>query len=118
MPDDNRLCRDSPEGLNPVLEAIRREQRGGSEKQRSEVWCLADNAPSCVYSKDLGRESVSCEATVEMVLSSPGGTLVREVEAVSAPGMTNQIVDSAESVKRTTELTAEQRMKTLTYSGG
>jgi hypothetical protein len=53
-----------------------------------------------------------------MVLSSPGGALVSEVEAVSAPGMTNQIVDSAESVKRTTEITAEQRMKTLTYSGG
>jgi hypothetical protein len=43
---------------------------------------------------------------VESVLSAPSRTLVGEIEAVSAPGMTDEIVDSAEPVKRAAELTA------------
>ena len=107
------MPRKARKSLRPVLRSNRRAQHWGSEKQRSEVWCLADNAPSCVYSKDLGRESASCETTVKMVLSAPGRTLVGEIEAVSVPGMSNEIVDSAEPVERAAELTAEQRMKTL-----
>ena len=55
---------------------------------------------------------------METVLSAPCRTFVGEVEAVSAPGMTDEIVDRTKSVKRATELTAEQGMKALTYSGG
>lgn len=53
-----------------------------------------------------------------MVLSAPGRTFVGEIEAITAPGMSNEIVDGAEPVKRATEFTAQQRMKTFFNSRG
>ena len=50
---------------------------------------------------------------MKVVLSAPGRTLVGEIEAESTPGMSNEIVDSAEPVERATEFTAEERMKTF-----
>ena len=53
---------------------------------------------------------------METVLNTPCRALINEIKAVPAPGMTYQIVNCTEAVKRSTKLTAEQGMKTL--SGG
>jgi hypothetical protein len=52
---------------------------------------------------------------VELVLSPPGSALVRKIEPVSAPGVTYEVVNGAEPVKRAAELTAEQRMETISH---
>jgi hypothetical protein len=95
-----------------------RVQSRGSEKQRSEVWCLAANVPGCVDSIEFSREGASCEATVQTVLRAPGRTFVSEVKAVSASGMTEKVVDRSKPVKCATELAIEKRMKALPNGDG
>ena len=90
----------------------------GSEQQGSEVWRLADNAARGVHSIEFGRKSEPCHATVQAILSAPGRALVLEIETVSTPGMTDEVMDGAKPVKRATQLTVEERMKTLPSDGG
>jgi hypothetical protein len=89
-----------------------------SEKQCSEVRRLADNVSSCVHPIDLGREGASCQTTVKTVLDAPRRTFVGKVEAESAPGMTEEVVDRSKPVERATELTIEERMKALANDDG
>ena len=50
---------------------------------------------------------------MQAVLSPPGSALVVETETISAPGMSDKVMNGAESIEGATELTTEQRMKTL-----
>ncbi len=90
----------------------------GHEEQCSEIGRLPDDGSRGVHSIELGGESEPCETTVEAVLSAPGRALVIEIEPVSAPGMTDEIVDGTKAIKRTTERTVEERMQALPGSGG
>ncbi len=44
---------------------------------------------------------------MQAVLSDPGCALVIEIETVCTPGMTDEVMDGTEPIKRATELTAE-----------
>ena len=55
---------------------------------------------------------------MHLVLSAPGRALVIETETVSIPGVADEIMDGTEPIERATELTAEERMKTLSNGGG
>src|ERR1700722_10196077 len=91
--------------------------RWGNE-QCSEVRCLADNAAGRVHSVELGGEGAPCETTVQAVLHAPGSALVSQSEAVATPGMTDEIVDGAEAIKRAAELTSEEGMEAPTTCDG
>jgi hypothetical protein len=63
-----------------------------------------------VHAIELGGKSESGEAAVQAVLNHPSRALVMKIEAVSAPGMTDQVMDGTKPIKRATELTVEKRM--------
>ena len=88
------------------------------QEQRSEIGCLADNVARSVHSIELRRESEPSETAVQPVLSLPGRALVIEIETVSIPDMTDEVMNGAEPIERATELTAEERMKALSNGGG
>jgi hypothetical protein len=62
-------------------------------------------------------KSESSETTMQAVLSVPGRALVIEIETVSTPGMTDEVVDRTKPIKRTAELTVQERMKALAGGG-
>ena len=90
----------------------------GSEKQCSEVWRLADNAASGVHSIDLGSKRRPRETTMQAVLNAPGRALMIEIETVSTPGMTDEVMDGKKAIKRASEPTIEERMKALSSGDG
>jgi hypothetical protein len=90
----------------------------GSEEQCSEVWRLADDGARGVHAVDLGGKGEPGETTMEAVLSVPCCALVMESEAISTPGMTDEVVHGTKPIKRTAELTVEKRMKALASGGG
>jgi hypothetical protein len=51
-------------------------------------------------------------------LDAPRRAFVGKVEAESAPGMTEEVVDRSKPVERATELTIEERMKALANGDG
>jgi hypothetical protein len=55
---------------------------------------------------------------MQAVLHYPRSALIAEIETISTPGVTDQVVNGTESVKRATELTAEKRMNAPSSSGG
>ncbi len=88
------------------------------EEQCSELGCLADYVASGVHSIDLGRKSEPSETTMHPVLSIPGRAFVFEIEAVSMPGVTDEVMNGTETIERATELTAEERVEALSNRGG
>jgi hypothetical protein len=44
---------------------------------------------------------------MQAVLGTPGRTLVVEIETVTTPGMTDEVMDGAKPIKRAAELTVE-----------
>jgi len=44
---------------------------------------------------------------MQAVLSAPGRVLVIEIETVSTPGMTDEVMDRTKAIKRATERTVE-----------
>jgi hypothetical protein len=71
------------------------------------VGCFSNDCDRAVHGKELRSEGPSRETAVPSVLGSPCGYLVQEVEAESGLGVTDQIVDGAETVKRTAQLATE-----------
>jgi hypothetical protein len=63
-----------------------------------------------VHAIELGRKSESCEAAVQAVLNHPSHALAMKIEAVSTPGVTDQVMDGTKPIKRATEPTVEKRM--------
>jgi hypothetical protein len=55
---------------------------------------------------------------VQTVLSAPRRTLVIEIETVTTPGVTDEVMDRTEPVECTTEFTAQQRMEPLSNGDG
>lgn len=74
--------------------------------------------PRGVHSVYLGSKGRSSETAVEAVLSAPGRALTIEIEAVSAPGMTDEVVDRTKTIEGAGETTVEQGVKALPGSGG
>ena len=83
----------------------------GRQEQCSEGWRLADDGARGVHAVDLGGKGEPGETTMEAVLSVPRCALVMESEAVSTPGMTDEVMHGTEPVKRTAELTVEKTQR-------
>ena len=90
--------------IKPGFHVQRREEQG------SELWGFPDNASGGVDTIQLRREGESCKTAVQSVLKAPCLAFVIESEPVSAPSMTNEVVDGAKPVECTAKPTVEQRM--------
>jgi hypothetical protein len=55
---------------------------------------------------------------VQAFLHAPGPALVTEIETISTPGMTYEVMDGAKPVKRAAELAVEKGMEALPHGGG
>jgi len=55
---------------------------------------------------------------MQVVLSAPRRTLVIEIETVTTPCVTDEVMNGTEPVKCTTEFTAQQRMEPPSHGHG
>ncbi len=79
---------------------------------------LAEDAACRVHSIELGCKGEPCKTAIQVVLSAPRRTLVIEIETVTSPGVTDEVMDSTEPVECATEFTAQQRMEPLSNGHG
>ena len=80
-------------------------------EQGSEVRRIAEDAACRVHPVQLGGKSRARKTTVQTVLNDPGRGFVIQVESVSAPGMTDEVMDGTKTIECAAEFTIQQRMQ-------